>query len=330
MKLIIQIPCYNEAETLAIALAELPRSVPGIDVVEWLIVDDGSRDATVEVALANGVDHVVRHPENRGLAAAFMSGIDACLERGADIIVNTDADNQYCAEDIPSLVAPIVAGTAEIVVGARPIGDIEHFSPIKKALQKLGSWAVRVASRTDIPDAPSGFRAMSRDAAMRLNVFNDYTYTIETIIQAGQKNMAITSVPVRVNDDLRPSRLVKSIPSYVRRSLVTIMRIFMTYKPMRFFMTPGLVAFGLGTLVGMRYLYLYSIGQGRGHIQSLILTAILLLSGFQLALFGLLAEIQGNNRKLSEDIQWRVRRLEIESRTWRRSRSSGEGDGDDA
>jgi len=315
VKLIIQIPCYNESETLAIALAELPREIPGVDTVEWLIIDDGSEDNTAEVALASGVDHVIRHPENRGLAAAFRSGIDACLERGADIIVNTDADNQYCADDIPALVAPIVAGTAEIVVGARPIADIDHFSPIKKMLQKLGSWAVRVASRTDIPDAPSGFRALSRSAAMRLNVFNDYTYTIETIIQAGQANMAITSVPVRVNGDLRPSRLVKSIPSYINRSLVTILRIFMTYKPMRFFMVPGLISFGLGALVGVRYLFLYFTEGGQGHVQSLILTAILLLAGFQLAIFGLLAEIMGNNRKLSEDIQWRVRRLEIDSRT---------------
>ena len=314
LKLIIQIPCYNESETLAVALAELPRTIPGIDIVEWLVIDDGSADSTADVARANGVDHVVRHPENRGLAAAFRTGVDACLEHGADIIVNTDADNQYCADDIPALVAPIVAGSAEIVVGARPISDIKHFSPIKKMLQKLGSWAVRVASRTDIPDAPSGFRALSRDAAMRLNVFNDYTYTIETIIQAGQKNMAIISVPVRVNADLRPSRLVKSIPSYVNRSLVTILRIFMTYKPMRFFMFPGLISFGLGVLVGIRYLYLYAIEGGQGHVQSLILTAILLLAGFQLAIFGLLAEIMGNNRKISEDIQWRVRRLEYDSR----------------
>ncbi|MCG2807053.1 MAG: glycosyltransferase family 2 protein [Actinomycetota bacterium] len=314
MKLIIQIPCYNESETLAVALAELPRTIPGIDVVEWLVIDDGSVDSTSDVARANGVDHVVRHPENRGLAAAFRTGVDACLEHGADIIVNTDADNQYCADDIPALVAPIVAGSAEIVVGARPISDIKHFSPIKKMLQKLGSWAVRVASRTDIPDAPSGFRALSRDAAMRLNVFNDYTYTIETIIQAGQKNMAIISVPVRVNADLRPSRLVKSIPSYVNRSLVTILRIFMTYKPMRFFMFPGLISFGFGVVVGIRYLYLYAIEGGQGHVQSLILTAILLLAGFQLAIFGLLAEIMGNNRKISEDIQWRVRRLEYDSR----------------
>jgi len=312
MKLIIQIPCFNEAGTLAIALAELPRQLDGVDEVEWLIIDDGSTDATIEVARANGVHHVVSHTHNRGLAVAFMTGLDACLRLGADIIVNTDADNQYCAGDIPALIAPIIAGDAEIVVGARPISDIRHFSPVKKALQKLGSWAVRAASHTDIPDAPSGFRAITREAAMQLNVFNRYTYTIETIIQAGQRGMAITSVPVRVNEDLRPSRLVKSIPSYVRRSLITIVRIFMTYKPMRFFMLPGLAMFGVGVLVGMRYLYFLAVGQGEGHIQSLILTAILLLIGLQTMLFGFLAELQGNNRRLLEELQYRARRADYD------------------
>lgn len=311
-KLIIQIPCFNEEETLPITLAELPREVPGFDTVEWLVIDDGSTDSTVEVALSHGVDHIVRMKRNSGLAKVFMAGLDACLKHGADVIVNTDADNQYCADDIPALTGPVVAGRADIVVGARPIAEIPHFSPIKKALQRLGSWAVRVASKTDIPDAPSGFRAISREAALRLNVLSEYTYTIETIIQAGRAGMAIESVPVRVNEDLRPSRLVKSIPSYVKRSLVTIARIFMTYKPLRFFMVPGLVFFGVGVLVGLRFVYFYVIGQGAGHIQSLILTAILLLVGVQLALFGLLAELIGNNRKMLEDIQWRIRRLELE------------------
>jgi len=312
VKLIIQIPCYNEAETLAIALSYLPRTIDGIDEVEWLIIDDGSTDATVEVARASGVDHVVSHTHNRGLAAAFMTGLDACLKLGADIIVNTDADNQYNAEDIPALVAPVLAGSAEIVVGARPIAEIEHFSPIKKMLQKLGSWAVRVASKTDIPDAPSGFRAITRDAAMRLNVFNAYTYTIETIIQAGQKGMAITSVPVRVNEDLRPSRLVKSIPSYVKRSLITIVRIFMTYKPMRFFMLPALVLLAIGAVIGFRFLWFYFQGQGSGHIQSLIFGAVVILVGSQMAMFGFIAELFGNNRKLLEEVQWRVRRMEYD------------------
>jgi len=312
MKLIIQIPCLNEAETLHVALAALPRRVQGFDSVEWLIIDDGSTDETVEVARANGVDHVVSHTHNRGLAVAFMTGLDACLRLGADVIVNTDADNQYNAEDIPALVAPIVAGTADYVIGARPISEIDHFSPVKKMLQRLGSWAVRVASRTEVPDAPSGFRAMSRDVAMRLNVFSSYTYTIETIIQAGQGGMAIVSVPVRVNEDLRPSRLVKSIGSYVRRSLLTIVRVFMTYKPMRFFMLPAIAFTGAGFLLGVRYIYLIAVGQGGGNIQSLILAAILLIIGVQMALFGFLAELLGNNRKLLEEIQWRARRADYD------------------
>ncbi|WP_272700599.1 glycosyltransferase family 2 protein [Desulfovibrio sp. Fe33] len=235
MKLIIQIPCYNEEQTLGVALAELPRSVPGFTEVEWLVIDDGSRDNTVAEAKKHGVDHVVRHPNNKGLAAAFRTGLDACLALGADVIVNTDADNQYNAGNIPDLVAPILEGTADMVIGERPIASIDHFSPLKKMLQRLGSWVVRMASHTDIPDAPSGFRAISRVAAQQLMVFNNYTYTLETIIQAGQKGMSVTSVPVQVNDDLRPSRLVKDIPSYIRQSIFTIIRIFVVYKPFRFF-----------------------------------------------------------------------------------------------
>jgi glycosyltransferase involved in cell wall biosynthesis len=313
IKLIIQIPCFNEEETLPVALAELPRRLEGVDVVEWLIIDDGSTDRTVEVARANGVDHVVRMKRNSGLAKVFMAGVDACLRLGADVIVNTDADNQYCAADIPKLVSPILDGSADYVIGARPIMDIPHFSPIKKALQRMGSWAVRFASNTEVPDAPSGFRAMTRATALRLNVLSDYTYTIETIIQAGRAGMQVVSVPVRVNDDLRPSRLVKSIGSYVRRSLITIVRVFMIYRPMRFFMMPGGIILGLGTIVGLRFVYFYAIGSGSGHIQSLVLTAILVLMGFQLILFGLIAELLGANRKLLEDIQWRTRRLELES-----------------
>jgi glycosyltransferase involved in cell wall biosynthesis len=317
MKLIIQIPCYNEEETLPITLADLPREVEGIDTVEWLVIDDGSHDRTVEVALANGVDHIVSMKQNSGLAKVFMAGLDACLRLGADVIVNTDADNQYCADDIPKLVEPILAGRADYVIGGRPISEIPHFSPIKKALQKLGSWAVRVASNTEVPDAPSGFRAMSRKCALRLNVLSEYTYTIETIIQAGRAGMAIENVPIRVNGDLRPSRLVKSIGSYVRRSLVTIARIFMTYKPMKFFMVPGIVIGVAGVALGLRFIYFFVIGQGQGHLQSLVLTAILILMGTQLVLFGLLAELIGNNRKVLEDIQWRTRRMELEAETGR-------------
>jgi len=312
-KLIIQIPCYNEELSLPVSLAELPREVPGIDIVEWLIIDDGSVDRTAEVARELGVDHVVTMKRNSGLAKVFMAGLDACLRLDADIIVNTDADNQYCAADIPKLVEPILAGRADYVIGARPIADIPHFSPIKKALQKLGSWAVRVASNTEVPDAPSGFRAMSRACALRLNVLSEYTYTIETIIQAGRANMAIENVDIRVNGDLRPSRLVKSITSYVQRSLVTIARIFMTYKPMRFFMFPGAVISGIGVLIGARFLVYLSLGHGQGHLQSLVLTAILILVGAQMAMFGLLAELIGNNRKVLEDIQWRTRTMELDA-----------------
>ena len=310
MKLIIQIPCFNEAETLSTALAALPRSVPGFDSVEWLIIDDGSQDETIKVAKANGVDHVVRHLGNKGLARAFMTGLEASLSLGADVIVNTDADNQYNADDIPALVQPILEHQAEIVVGARPIETIEHFSPIKKLLQKLGSWVVRVASKTDIPDAPSGFRAMSRAAAQRLMVFNDYTYTLETIIQAGQKNMSIVSVPVRVNGDLRPSRLVKSIPSYIKRSIVTIIRIFVIYRPFRFFGTIGAALFIAGFMLGLRFLWHYFQGTGDGHVQSLILASVLLGMGFQTLLVAFVADLLAANRKLVEDVRFKIARLE--------------------
>ncbi|HJV66847.1 MAG TPA: glycosyltransferase family 2 protein, partial [Geomonas sp.] len=281
MKLIIQIPCYNEAQTLPVTLNDLPRAVPGFDTVEWLVINDGSTDDTAEIAKRHGVDHVVSLTKNQGLARTFLTGLDACISLGADVIVNTDADNQYCAGDIPLLTAPIVAGKADIVVGVRPIDTIASFSPLKKLLQKLGSAVVRFVSRTDIQDAPSGFRAMSREAARRINVFNDYTYTLETIIQAGQKNIAITSVPVRVNAELRPSRLVKSIPSYVQKSVFTMGRIFVVYKAFRFFMSVGLFSFGAGVLAGLRFLYYYLTGDGSGHIQSLILASILLGVGFQ-------------------------------------------------
>lgn len=303
MKLIIQIPCLNEAETLAIAVAELPREVPGFNKVEWLIIDDGSTDDTVQVARDHGVDHVVQHTRNQGLARAFMTGLDACLRLGADVIVNTDADNQYNAADIPLLTAPILTGKADIVIGARPITEIEHFSPVKKLLQRLGSWVVRVASKTDIPDAPSGFRAISREAAERLMVFSNYTYTLETIIQAGQKNMAITSVPIRVNGDLRPSRLVKSIPAYIKRSIITIIRIFIIYQPFRFFGAIGCTIFMVGFLIGLRFLWNYIQGNGDGQVQSLILASILIGMGFQTMLVAFLADLLAANRKLLEDIR---------------------------
>ncbi|MGL6281858.1 MAG: glycosyltransferase family 2 protein [Microcoleaceae cyanobacterium] len=307
-KLIIQIPCYNEEGTLGITLADLPREVPGVDVVEWLIIDDGSHDRTIEVAQQYGVDHNVRFTKNQGLAKGFMAGLEACLQAGADIIVNTDADNQYCAEDIPYLIEPILKRQADIVVGSRPISEIQHFSPTKKFLQKLGSWAVRIASKTNIPDAPSGFRAISRQAAMQLNVFNSYTYTLETIIQAGQKGIAITSVPIRTNSILRPSRLVKSNFSYVVRSLFTILRIFIVYKPLRFFVWLGSLPFGLGIITLMRWLLFFLEGYDKPRIPTLILGTILILVGFQLWIFGLVADLLSVNRKVMEEVQFRLRR----------------------
>jgi glycosyltransferase involved in cell wall biosynthesis len=311
-KLIIQIPCYNEAATLAITLAELPRQIPGFDKVEWLIVNDGSTDDTVRVARENGVDHIVNHTRNQGLARTFMTGLEACIRLGADVIVNTDADNQYNAGDIPALVAPILEGKADLVVGTRPIDAIKHFSPVKKFLQKLGSWVVRLASQSNIPDAPSGFRAMSRDAAQQLIVFNDYTYTLETIIQAGQKNMAITWVPIRVNADLRPSRLIKSIPNYLKQSIGTIIRIFIIYQPFRFFGTIGAILFGAGFLVGLRFLYYYINGMGNGHVQSVILASILLIMGLQVLLIAFVADLLAANRKLIEDVRYKMNRATFE------------------
>lgn len=312
MKLIIQIPCYNEAETLSIALADLPRQVDGFDSVEWLIIDDGSTDDTVQMAQQHGVDHIIRHTKNQGLAKAFITGLDACLKLGAEVIVNTDADNQYNAEDIPALTRPILEKRADIVVGARPIGEISHFSVLKKMLQRLGSWVVRKVSSTDIPDAPSGFRAFSKQAAMQLNVFNEYTYTLETIIQAGQKNMAITSVPVRVNKDLRPSRLFKSIPAYVQRSIMTIIRIFVIYKPFRFFSSIGLSLIIIGTMISLRFLYAHFTQDSAGHIQSLILAAILIISGFQTILVAFLADVMAANRKMLEGIKYQLNVLRYE------------------
>lgn len=314
MKLIIQIPCYNEATTLGITLAALPRQVIGFTQVEWLIIDDGSTDNTVEVAQQHGVDHIIQHTFNKGLANSFMTGINACLGLGADIIVNTDADNQYNAQDIPLLLAAIIEGKADMVIGARPINSIEHFSKIKKNLQKLGSWVVGVVSRTDIPDAPSGFRAISRSAAKRLILFSEYTYTLETIIQAKQKNMKLISVPIRVNRDLRPSRLVKSIPSYVKRSIMTLLRIFVVYRPFRFFGFIAAVLASIGFFIGFRFLYYYFAGEGKGHIQSLILAAALCVMSFQACLTAFLADIIGANRKLLEDIRCDLKDIQLDKK----------------
>lgn len=311
MKLIIQIPCYNEAATLTVALNDLPRHIDGIDEIEYLIINDGSKDDTVRVARAWGVNHIVNFKQNKGLARGFMAGIDACLRNGADIIVNTDADNQYCGQDIAKLVAPILNGEADIVIGERPIDNIEHFSPMKKKLQHFGSYIVRKASRTDVADAPSGFRAYSREAALSLNVINNYTYTLETIVQAGNSRVPIKSVPVRTNPELRESRLFKSMFGYVKRSMVTILRSFMMYNPLKFFGAVGGVLFGAGIVLGIRFL-LYALvsGSGAGHIQSLILMSVLLLMGVLVWVVGMLADITAANRKLLEDIQYRVRKMD--------------------
>ncbi len=310
MKLIIQIPCYNEAETLAETVSQLPRNLAGFDRIEYLVIDDGSTDATLAVARELGVHHIVALPVHRGLASAFGAGLMASLDCDADVIVNTDADNQYCAGDIPSLVAPILRGEADMVVGARPIEQIRHFSTLKKLLQKLGSWAVRRISNTSIPDATSGFRAFSREAAQRLNVFSTYTYTLETIIQAGRSDMTVASVPIQVNAPLRESRLITNTLSYVWRSLVTMLRVFILYKPLRFFLVVGSVFFGAGFLLGMRFTYYYLIDQGEGKVQSLILAAILLLMGFQLGVVGLLSDLIATNRRIVEELQARQRCME--------------------
>ena len=312
MKLIIQIPCLNEAETLEIALNDLPKHIDGIDEIEYLIINDGSVDNTVEVARNWGVHYIVSFKRNKGLAKGFMAGIDACLKHGADIIVNTDADNQYCGEDIEKLVRPILDGKADIVIGERPIDETEYFSPLKKKLQHFGSYIVRKASKTDIPDAPSGFRAFSREAAMHINVMNNYTYTLETIVQAGRSSWAITSVPVRTNGELRKSRLFHSMGAYVKRSMITIIRAYMMYRPLTFFSVLGLIPFTGGFLIGLRFLIYWLKGSGSGHIQSLIFASTLMLLGFMTFIVGLQADVIANNRKSLEDIQYRIRKSEYD------------------
>ena len=312
MKLIIQIPCYNEAETLTIALNDLPKHIDGIDEIEYLIINDGSADDTVKVAKEWGVNYVVHFCKNRGLAKGFMAGIDACLRNGADIIVNTDADNQYVGEDIEKLVRPILEKKAEIVIGERPIDNTEHFSPLKKKLQHMGSWTVRVASGTDIPDAPSGFRAYSREAALRINVVNQYTYTLETIIQAGHNKIPMTSVPIRTNPELRKSRLFHSMFGYVKKSMITILRSFLMYKPLKFFGVIGTIFCILGSALGIRFIVYLCMGEGSGHVQSLILVAIFMLIGVFSYLIGLQADVIAANRKILEDVQYHARKSDYD------------------
>ena len=310
MKLIIQIPCLNEEQTLKETWDDLPRHIDGIDEIEYLIINDGSTDNTVQKAKELGFNYVVNFKHNKGLAKGFMAGLDACLHLGADIIVNTDADNQYCGADIETIVRPIIDGKADIVIGERPIDKTEHFSWTKKKFQHLGSWVVRVASNTKIPDAPSGFRAYSREAALRLNVVNDYTYTLETIIQAGREKMTMTSVPIRTNKETRPSRLFTSMWKYMKRSASVISRSFIMYRPMKFFSTVGILSSLIGFGIGVYYLIISGFGRHGGHVQMLILVAILILMGVISFLIGLLGDAIAANRKLLEDIQYRVRILE--------------------
>lgn len=311
-RVIIQIPCFNEAETLAATLRDLPRALPGVSSVDVLVIDDGSTDATAEVARANGVRHVVQFERNRGLAAAFTAGLEASLAAGADIIVNTDADNQYRASDIARLIEPILAGRAEMVVGDRGVGALPHFSWLKRRLQVLGSWILGRAAELSTPDATSGFRALSREAALRTLVLSNYSYTLETLIQAGARRAAVEFVPIGINPQTRPSRLMRSIPHYIRKSTVTIVRAYAMYRPLRVFTTVGAVLITLGMLPGIRFLYFYVTGNRVGHVQSLILAAILIIVGFQVLLIGLLADLLSSNRKLLEEVVYRLRRRDAE------------------
>lgn len=311
MKLIIQIPCLNEESTLPLTIRDIPRKIAGISKVEILIIDDGSTDKTIEVAKSLGVDHIVRFSKNKGLAEAFKAGIDASLKLGADIIVNTDADNQYKGADIPKLIAPIMSGHYEMIVGDRKTDDIPHFSKVKKFFQRFGSSVVRKLSQTDVPDTTSGFRAYSRDAALRLNVVSEFTYTLETIIQAGHKKLAVGHVEIGTNEKLRDSRLFKSITGYMRRSAKTIIRIYTMYRPMKVFIISGFISVNIGILIGLRFLWFYLSGSGDGHIQSLILAAVLMIVGFQLGTLGLIADLISNNRKLVEETLYRVKKIEL-------------------
>jgi len=310
MKLIIQIPCYNEEETLPATFADLPKQIEGVDIIEYLIIDDGSIDKTIEVAKKLGINHIVKQKQNAGLAKGFMSGIDACLRQGADIIVNTDGDNQYCGHDIPKLIKPILDGKADFVVGDRDTDGVEHFSPLKKKLQKLGSFVVRKAADCNVSDTTSGFRAYSRDAAMRLNVINNYSYTLETIIQAGKQKIPVANVKIRTNEKLRESRLFKSIGSYIKKSVVTIVRTYSHVKPLRVFGATSILFSLAGLAILIRYLAFYFSGDGSGHIQSLLLGVLMLLSGLLVGVFGLLADAVAANRKINEELLYRIKKLE--------------------
>jgi len=311
VKLIIQIPCYNEEATLPQTVHDLPRTLPGVDKIEYLVIDDGSTDRTAEVARALNVHHIAQHPHNMGLARAFLTGLETALRAGATIIVNTDADNQYRGEDIASLIQPILENRADIVVGDRGIGSVKHFSPLKRLLQRLGSWVVGMASGSTVPDATSGFRALSREAALRTIVYSEYSYTLETLIQAGSRRMTVAYVPVRTNPQTRRSRLMRHLPQYLVNSTATILRAYTMYRPLRVFLGIGGLMILAGAAIGLRFLYFYLGGRGMGHVQSLILAAILTIVGFQVCLIGLMADLVGFNRKILEETLYRVRRLEL-------------------
>jgi glycosyltransferase involved in cell wall biosynthesis len=313
-KLIIQIPCLNEAQTLPATLADLPKSIPGVDAIEVLVIDDGSRDGTSDVARACGVDHVVRLRRNKGLAAAFQAGIDACLKAGADFIVNTDADNQYAGHEIPKLLAPLLRGEADICIGDRNIQGLSHMSWRKRQLQRLGSWVVRQVSNTTVPDTTSGFRAYTREAALRMTIVSEFSYTLESIIQAGKKRMAIAHVPIAVNPRTRESRLFGSIFSYVKQSGATIVRIYVMYEPLKVFTYVGLSIAAAGFLLSLRFGYYLLHYEGFRHTNSLIFAAVLILLGFMVILMGLIADVNAANRKLLEDLLYRVRTLELPPR----------------
>ena len=311
MKLIIQIPCFNEEQTLPGTLADLPRELPGVDQVEWLVVDDGSTDGTIAVARRHGVDHIVRLTNNKGLAAAFQAGLDACLKLGADLIVNTDADNQYYGGDIEKLVQPILAGQADMVIGDRETDQIDHFSPLKKRLQRLGSAVVRRASGTNVPDTTSGFRAYNREAALQLQVVSKFTYTLETIIQAGKQTVAVDHVPIRTNDQTRESRLFPSMWSYVRRNTASIFRVYALYEPMRLFLAAATITALAGAVLWIRFGVFVIQGETDGHIQSLILGSTLFIVAVQFVALGVLGDILAGSRVLQQRILERVRRVEL-------------------
>jgi glycosyltransferase involved in cell wall biosynthesis len=325
MKLIIQIPCLNEEASLPVTLRELPTQLDGVDELELLVIDDGSTDRTSQVASELGVNHVIRFPRNRGLARAFMAGLDACLRLGADIIVNTDADNQYCADDIQKLIQPILDGRAEMVIGDRQVETVADFSPLKKRLQKLGSWFVRQISGTDVPDATSGFRALSREAALRINIMSTFSYTLESIIQAGKKGIIVTHVPVRTNRKMRDSRLFTSIKQYIARSLVTTVRMYTMFRPLRVFTLIGVALLAGGTGVGLRFIYYLLAGSGTGHVQSVILCGALIIMGLVTLLIGILADVISFNRQLIEDTLYRTRRIELALEELKRTEGSFTG-----